>query len=133
MSRTPLLNISELIVDPDFCQDFKVLRREGTWNLGRFTTTETEIDTYGIIDPQPTKEMQFNPDGVLLKGIIKVYTHLELYTTQKINNEDGKSYNSDLVVWHGNHYIVIDEDNYADYGYRAYTCQLKDAAGVNDY
>ena len=128
----PLLNIEELITDPDFCQSFKVLRREGTWNKGRFNTTETEIDTYGVIDPQPTKEMQFDPNGVLLKGIIKVYTHLELYTTQK-NNSDGKSYNSDIVIWQGNHYIVLEEDNYSDYGYRAYTCQLKDAAGVTEY
>lgn len=129
---SPLLNISELIGDPDFCQSFKVLRREGTWDKGRFNTMEVEIDTYGVIDPQPTKEMQFDPNGVLLKGIIKVYTHLELYITQK-NNSDGKSYNSDIVIWQNNHYIVLDEDNYSDYEYRAYTCQLKDAAGVTEY
>ena len=53
----PLLNVGELITDPDFCQNFQIKRREGTWNKGRFETTEEVIDTYGIIDPQTTKEL----------------------------------------------------------------------------
>lgn len=130
--RRPLLNIAELIEDPDFCQTFKVIRREGLWELGRFKTTDHKFCCYGVIDPQPTKEMQFNPDGVLIRGTIKLYTHKELYITQRANNLD-KNYNSDIIVWQGNQYIIVDEDNYSDFGYHAYTCQLKDAANVNEY
>ena len=132
MSREPLLNVGELIEDPDFCQDFKVIRRSGSWNLGRFVTTEQVIDTYGIIDPQATNQMQFNPDGVLIKGIIKVYTHMELYTThKKIVDGQEENYNSDIILWDNHRYLVLDEDNYKDYGYRSYTCQIEDASGVN--
>lgn len=141
MTITPLLNVGELIEDPDFCQSFKVLRRKGTWNLGRFTTTETEINTYGIIDPQATNQMQFNPDGVLIKGLIKVYTHTELYTTHKrvveSNNNSGatvyteENYNSDILIWDNHRYLILDEENYKDYGYRGYTCQIEDASGAN--
>lgn len=132
MTRQPLLNIAELIDDPDFCQDFKVIRRLGSWDLGRFVTTEETLDTFGIIDPEPFKEMQFDPNGVLLTGIIKVYTYTPLYTTQK-NKTNSQEYNSDLIVWQDNHYLVLDETNYSDYGYRAYTCQLKEADGINEY
>lgn len=130
---TPFLNIGELITDPDFCQNFVIIRRRGTWNLGRFITTEEKICTYGIIDPQSTNEMQFNPDGVLIRGLIKVYTHMELYTTHKTNTVDGseENYNSDILVWDNHQYLILDEDNYKDYGYRAYTCQIRDASGAN--
>ena len=129
MSRSPLLNVGELIEDPDFCQDFKVIRRKGSWVLGRFSTTEQVINTYGIIDPQETNQMQFNPDGVLIKGIIKVYTHMELYTTHKKSEEN--NYNSDIIIWDNHRYLVLDEGNYKDYGYRGYTCQIEDASGAN--
>lgn len=132
MSKEPLLNIGELIEDPDFCQDFKIIRRIGSWNLGRFVTTEQVIDTYGIIDPGSTNQMQFNPDGVLIKGIIKVYTHMELYTThKKIVDGQEENYNSDILLWDNHRYLILDEDNYKDYGYRSYTCQIEDASGVN--
>lgn len=130
MSRTPLLNIAELIIDPDFCQDFKVTRRTGSWSNGRFVTEDSELDCYGIIDPHTTEEMQFNPDGVLIRGLIKVYTHMNLYTTHKSPSEvDTEGYISDLVVWQGKNYIVLNEDNYSDYGYHGYTCQLEEATG----
>lgn len=132
MSKEPLLNIGELIEDPDFCQDFQIIRRIGNWNLGRFITTEEVIDTYGIIDPGSTNQMQFNPDGVLIKGIIKVYTHMELYTThKKIVDGQEENYNSDILLWDNHRYLILDEDNYKDYGYRSYTCQIEDASGVN--
>lgn len=132
MSKEPLLNIGELIEDPDFCQDFQIIRRIGNWNLGRFITTEEVIDTYGIIDPGSTNQMQFNPDGVLIKGIIKVYTHMELYTThKKIVDGQEENYNSDILLWDDHRYLILDEDNYKDYGYRSYTCQIEDASGVN--
>lgn len=130
MSRTPLLNIGELITDPDFCQDLQVIRRTGVWSNGRFITKDETIDTYGIIDPQVTEEMQFNPDGVLIRGLIKVYTHMNLYTTRKAATQTSDGYISDIVKWQESNYIVLSEDNYLDYGYRAYTCQLEEASGV---
>ena len=74
--------------------------------------------------------MQFDSNGVLIKGLIKIYTHSDLYITC-LNNKDNKSYNSDIVIWMGNQYIILDGENYKDYGYRGYTCQLKDAQSVN--
>lgn len=135
MARTPLLNVGELITDPDFCQDFTVIRKAGSWNEGRFETTETTIDSYGIIDPQTTTEVQFNPDGALIHGIIKVYTHMPLYTTRKFTPIIGdtstvQGYISDRINWSGHYYIVLEEDNYKDYGYRGYTCQLEEASGA---
>lgn len=123
----PLLNIGELIDDPDFNQDFQITRRSGNWENGRFIPVDEVIDTYGIIDPQDTSELDLAPDGSMIRGRIKVYTHLKMYVT--ILDAPSGSYISDEVIWQGNKYNVIMDSNYSDYGYYEYVCQLKDASG----
>ena len=128
----PRLNVGELIEDPDFNQDYTITRRSGEWTMGRYTTTESTITTYGIIDPKSTSELDVNnPDGSLVHGIITVYTHTPMYITV-LNPTSESGYISDEVTWQGTKYIVIDGENYSDYGYYGYTCQLKDAAGDFD-
>ena len=124
----PRLNVGELIDDPDFNQDFTITRRSGSWDNARFEVVETTINTYGIIDPHSTSELELDANGSLIQGRLTVYTHTPMYVT--ILNPNGQSgYISDEITWQGNQYIVISDENYSDYGYYAYTCQLKDAAG----
>lgn len=126
----PLLNVGELIDDPDFCQDFTITRRSGEWVNGRFIPVEETIQSYGIIDPQDTSELDFtNPDGSLIRGRIKVYTHTKMYVTHLANNPQESNYISDEVTWKGSQYSVILDNDYSDYGYYSYVCQLKDATG----
>lgn len=126
----PRLNVKELISDPDFCQNFSVTRRSGSWNnYGKFIPTNTTFETFGIIDPQDTSETDLsNPDGTLIQGRIKVYTYSKLYLTV-LSTSGTEQYISDEVTWQGNQYIVILDNNYSDYGYYSYVCQLKDSAG----
>ena len=124
----PRLNVGELIDDPDFNQDFTITRRSGSWDNARFDVVETTINTYGIIDPHSTSELELDANGSLIQGRLTVYTHTPMYVT--ILNPSGQSgYISDEITWQGNQYTVISDENYSDYGYYAYTCQLKDAAG----
>jgi hypothetical protein len=124
----PRLNVGELIDDPDFNQDFTITRRSGSWDNARFEVVETTINTYGIIDPHSTSELELDANGSLIQGRLTVYTHTPMYVT--ILNPSGQSgYISDEITWQGNQYTVISDENYSDYGYYAYTCQLKDAAG----
>ena len=126
----PRLNLGELIPDPDFCQDFTVTRRSGIWENARFIPQEETLQAYGIIIPQDTSEMDItNPDGTLIQGRIRVYTHTKLYVTVLNNPETSNNYISDEVNWQGNKYSVILDNNYSDYGYYSYICQLKDATG----
>lgn len=124
----PRLNVGELIDDPDFNQDFTITRRSGSWDNARFDVVETTINTYGIIDPHSTSELELDANGSLIQGRLTVYTHTPMYVT--ILNPSGQSgYISDEITWQGNQYTVMSDENYSDYGYYAYTCQLKDAAG----
>lgn len=126
----PLINIQELITDPDFCQTFTVTRRSGTWENGRFIPVEQEFSSYGVIEPQDTSELDItNPDGSLIQGRIKVYAHDQLYVTILNDNPDNSGYISDEITWQNNKYAIILDNNYSDYGYHEYVAQLKDAAG----
>lgn len=126
----PRLNVKELISDPDFCQSFSVTRRSGSWNnYGKFIPINNTFETFGIIDPQDTSETDLsNPDGTLIQGRIKIYTYSRLYLTV-LSTTGNEQYISDEVTWQGNQYIVILDNNYSDYGYYSYVCQLKDSAG----
>ena len=123
-----LINVGELINDPDFAQSFTITRRSGTWENGRFIPVETTIEASGIISPQDTSELDLAPDGSMIRGRIKVWTHTQLYITVQ-DTPTGESYISDEVNWQGNQYLVILDNNYSDYGYYSYICQLKDASG----
>ena len=125
----PLLNIGELISDPDFCQSFTVTRRSGEWSNARFIPVETEFLSYGIIDPQDTSELDVNPDGSMVRGRINIYTHTQLFVTILDVPTSSNNYISDEITWQGNKYTVMLDNNYSDYGYYMYTCQLKDASG----
>lgn len=123
-----LINVGELIDDPDFAQAFTITRRSGTWENGRFIPVETTIQASGVISPQDTSELDLAPDGSMIRGRIKVWTHTQLYITIQ-DAPNGDSYISDEVNWNGNQYLVILDNNYSDYGYYSYICQLKDASG----
>ena len=107
----PLLNVGELIDDPDFNQDFTITRRSGSWENARFNVEETTINTYGIIDPHSTSELDTNnPDGSLIQGRLTVYTHTQMYVTV-LNPTSQSGYISDEITWQGNQYTVISDEN----------------------
>ena len=118
-----MINISELITDPDFNQNFNVIRTTGTYVTGRFTTTTTTIAFTGVIDPLNTKDMLQLPEGDTIKGAINVYTLAALNTTQATTAGAGTL--PDEVVWMGENYKVLNVKNYADYGYYKATAVRK--------
>lgn len=123
-----MINIAELINDPDFAQVFKIIRKSGEWINGRFIITETILEGIGSLQPQNSKDVDVLPDGSLVRGRMVAYTYSKLYPT-KLNNDDGNTgYSSDEIFWHGQTYTVDVDDDYNDYGYYKYICQIKQAA-----
>lgn len=116
----PNLDIGELVVDPDFTQIVTVKRSTITWVGGRVTTTETEFQAEGIVDPgQPTKTDHLQVDYVDGRGYIFFYSMVKLFDTVK---DATGSYISDIITWNGNHYKVKQLKEYNQYGYYDYRC-----------
>lgn len=116
-----MLNVGELIHDPDFAQPkgFKVTRTTGTWTNGRFSGTTATIPCHGIIRPASSKDVVQTPQGDMISGEIAIYTDIvtPLYETA-LNHKTNNSGNlSDEVTWQGEVYKLIKVTPFVDFGY----------------
>lgn len=109
-----MINVAELLSDPDFAQAFQVIRVGGSFaNEGEYSQSpETTIDIFGVIQPARQQDVvQFMPEGERLGNMIVIYCKTEIRVA------DAKSQESDLVVWHGNRYRVAQARQWLDHGY----------------
>jgi hypothetical protein len=111
------VNVGELIHDPDFAQDFEVIRKAGKWVDGRFETQASTIPMRGVVVPNSTKGLVQSPDGDAIQGTIEIYTHEALYTTQLSEESFTADRVSDEVVWRRQTWKIIDTEDFRDYGY----------------
>ena len=108
-----MINVAEIMRDPDFAQAFQIERADGAFaNEGEWSQTATTLDMVGIIHPAKREDqLAILPEGTRLGNVIVVYSDQEL----RIDN--AQSERSDVVLWHGNPYRVIAAKHWADHGY----------------
>lgn len=59
-----MINLGELIHDPDFCDTFTIIRNTGsTWSKGVQTSTTSTIEFEGIVSPASSKDIEMLPEG----------------------------------------------------------------------
>lgn len=119
----PDLDVSDLLLDPDFCEQLSVQRRQITMVKGRSTTTPVTISPapYGVV---------FSITGGLIRAgdqqnmpaTIVVHTPFRLRGASP-------GYEPDLVIWNGDNYAVTAIDNFSKYGagFVAATCTSQDS------
>ncbi|MFC8686321.1 hypothetical protein [Brevibacillus porteri] len=105
-----MLNVSEVITDPDFAQTFIVHRKSNEWIAGRPEETETIITMMGVITVADAKTLEQLPEGDRATGMMSFYATVSINTT----NEEGTS---DQIEWCGDRYRVKKVFPYGDYGY----------------
>ncbi len=105
-----MINVAEIIYDPDFCQPYTLHRKASVWVGGRPMISERALQRTGVITTATTKDLLQVPEGDRVKGIIAVYSTEEL----RVSNESGTS---DEVTWHGERYRLFQLWPYKDYGY----------------
>lgn len=112
-----MINISEMISDPDFVQSFTVTRRLGSWENGNFETNPTIFSLSGVVLPMKTRDVVILPGGDQLTGAIEIYTLQPLFTTKlgPMSGVDGCQ--SDEVSWQGEAWKIYQVLDYEDYGY----------------
>lgn len=105
-----MINVAELIHDPDLCQPYTLYRKATAWLAGRPRQKEVALSRSGVIVPASSKDLLQVPEGDRTKAIIAVYdTELLLVT-----NETGTS---DEVIWHNERYRLFQGWPRDDYGY----------------
>lgn len=111
-----MINVSELITDPDFCQTITIIRTTASWVDGRFVqgTPET-IQTIGVAHEE-SDDVDQVMEGDRRKGKYAFYVlnPPSLYITQ--DNSEGVMV-SDIVQHKGKTYRILDVHDDTEYGY----------------
>ncbi len=105
-----MINVAELIHDPDFCQEYTLYRKTTVLVGGRPKSSEKALRRTGIITTATTKDLLQVPEGDRVKGIVAVYDTEEL----RLTSENGTA---DEFDWHGERYRLFQLWPYRDYGY----------------
>lgn len=108
-----MLNVSELMSDPDMAQAFQVERNGGAFDEGEWMpAAPTVLDMVGIIQPAKREDvLEILPEGARAKNIIVVFCDQELLI------DDGDTRRSDVILWRGNPYRVIASKDWSDHGF----------------
>lgn len=118
-----MINVSELINDPDFTQPGGVNIRRRKTSVVDFeqSVEESEFNVIGIItianDLSAELGDYFDEDS----EYINVFTYMPLFTTGLGDGKNGanvgQGYLSDIVLWKGKEYKVIKVKNDSEYGF----------------
>ena len=108
-----MIDLSEVVNDPDLAKEFAILRQSGSFQLGGWVSDPPqEIPAFGVITVATPKMLQMVPEGDRVGGEMAFITANEIYLTS-----EKRSGTSDQLVWHGEKYRVIHVAPWMDYGF----------------
>lgn len=109
-----MINVGEIINDPDLCQSFTVSRSSGQFGAGGWMeNAPTSLTLLGVITPSTADELQQVPEGDRVTGAMTFYSTVILFET----HDDSQSGTSDILTWRGQKYRIVRVFPYEDYGY----------------
>lgn len=115
------IDVSDILLDPDFTSSFIIVNRVPTINsYGENTIVETEINTIGSVQAAGKETAKRLPDGVQLSNFITLFTKTEI-----IADASGKYV--DQIKWKGrtyNVFQVLPWDNFGG-GWYMVDCELQ--------
>lgn len=121
-----MINVAELMADPDFVQEIPIFRRTVTMTDGVASYPETPDTIFGSVQPADGEAVATLPEGALLSDAIYVYTASDLRALRA----DGYG---DIVVDSGRRYQVQGVDEaFRRYGYNRAVCLAEAMSGVAD-
>lgn len=107
-----LINVSEVVVDPDLAQPFIVLRSTGEWVNGTWVSQTRELQQIGVISVASPSEIGMVAEGDVITSARVFHTDQPIFKTRE--KEKGSS---DILVWRNRKYRVLHDSDYQDYGY----------------
>jgi hypothetical protein len=107
----PLLDVSEVLLDPDFADDLVCSRQEQTvGNDGLAVNTATDTAFIGVVTAASGNNLVRTPDGSYTKGDICIITPYRLRTSATATGD------ADVVTWNGTRYTITQVNDYSRYG-----------------
>lgn len=107
----PLLDVSDVLLDPDFCDTTLQCERytASVDSKGRGTKTQTLVGFAGVITSDRGERLVRNAVGEHATDTISVITRFKL-------RDAGTGVTADIVRWNGSRFTVISVNDYSTYG-----------------
>lgn len=109
-----MLNVSEILSDPDFIQPLSVTRSTGAFVAGGYQSTPTTLTLGAVVTVAKERDLAQVAEGDRVTGAILLYSSSEVFLTRAGTAGDGPS---DVITWRGDQYRLAKVWPYGDYGY----------------
>ncbi len=105
----PLLDVTDVLDDPDFNESFNVIRRTRTVDeFGRGVVTEEIIPLNGVVQPASSRTLERINIGDWKLGGIDVWCRKDI----KLNTDGNLP---DEIEWGGSRYMVVGDQDWSHY------------------
>lgn len=107
----PLLDVSELMTDPDFATNTLSCARmaQAVGTDGRATDTPTNTAFVGVVTADKGSILKRMAEASFVEGSIMIYTKFRLQMV-------GAGFDADVVTWKGSTYTVTNVGDYSEFG-----------------
>jgi hypothetical protein len=125
-----MIDVSDLITDPDFAFPYTVIRQTGKWVNARFDISEpVRLSYYGAVQPATTRDIEQLGIGDDVKGVMKFFCRQpkDIYLTSNLKDSAGNIQVSDEIEFRGMRYKVIQVSPWQHYGWTRAFASLKGA------
>ena len=107
----PLIDVSDVLDDPDFATTFTVARKtQSIDNFGRASESGTTTTQTGVVYPASGRNLVRSAEGEMITGDIVVVTKYRL------TEGNGATTQADVIGWGGTTYTVINTNDFSEYG-----------------
>jgi hypothetical protein len=106
-----LIDVTELLSDPDFVDEFAFARRTQVMVNGRVTFTTQDSTALGSVQINAPEVLDRFPDAGRPDHWIRIYT-----LTRMVAQDEAAGTYGDLVAWQGRTYQVKAVDDWSNYG-----------------
>ena len=118
-----MIDVAELITDPDFAQSYKVIRSTGKWDGGRFKIVSAETLKYiGAVQPAGSEDLEQIPEIDRTNVVLNFYCQYpkKLYISRDTDeNADGEELAIyDTIEFKGAQYKIIKVLDWENNGYQ---------------
>jgi hypothetical protein len=112
----PLLDVTSVLLDPDFAEPVTVLRRrENNNDYGEVEISEERIPVIGVVTSGGSP-LERRPDGQIWPYAITVHTIFRLIGPSRDGDRPAGHYQPDVVLWNGARYLVHRLSDYSNFG-----------------
>jgi hypothetical protein len=108
------INVSRVLRNSRFSEDFTVYRKTGDWVNGRFVETETPILVSGAVTIAGAEDIVQTPEGDRISGVLAFHSTTALFVTRNENEDKGTS---DEILWEGKRYKLHEVKPWKKFGY----------------